>query len=199
MKQGNARVYALTQGEADAGTSQVVAGQISIAHTSAYALIDSGASHSFVTALFVKKLDMEAALLDEVCAIFLPSGENLTSRFSFKEVPVKVARRELPVDLIILEMVDYDVILGMDWLSKYNATVLCRRKKVVFQPSKGEVFEYKGTPQRSKWPVVSALKASKMLLKGCFGCLASIMDTTRKVVTELADIRVVYRFPNVFP
>ena len=42
-KQGNARVYALTQREADAGTSQVVAGQISIAHTFAYTLIDSGA------------------------------------------------------------------------------------------------------------------------------------------------------------
>ena len=99
------------------GTSQVVAGQISITHTSAYALIDTRALHSFVSALFVKKLDMESALLNEVCVVSLPSGENLTSRYSFKEVPVKVVGRELPVDLIVLEMVDYDVILGMDWLS----------------------------------------------------------------------------------
>ena len=33
LKQGNARVYALTQGEAEVGTSQVVAGQISVTHT----------------------------------------------------------------------------------------------------------------------------------------------------------------------
>ena len=52
LKQGNARVYALTQGEADIGTSQVVESQISIAHTSVYALIDSGASHSFMSTLF---------------------------------------------------------------------------------------------------------------------------------------------------
>ena len=110
----------------------MVAGLISIAYTSAYTLIDSKASHSFVFALFVKKLDMEPALLDEVCVASLPSGENLTSRFSFKEVHVKVTRRELPVDLILLEMVDYDVIFGMDWFSKYNATIFCRRKKVVF-------------------------------------------------------------------
>ena len=77
-------------------------------------------------------------------------------------------------------MVDYDVILGMDWLSKYNTTIFCRRKKVVFQPSEGEVFEYKGTPPGSKWPVVFALKASRMLLKGCVGYLASIVDTTRR-------------------
>ena len=44
----------------------------------------------------------------------------MTSRFIFKEMPIKVAGRELLVNLIVLEMVDYDVILGMDWLSKYK-------------------------------------------------------------------------------
>ena len=91
------------------------------------------------------------------------------------------------------------MIFGMDWLSKYNATIFCRRKKVVFQPLKGEAFEYKGTPRESKRLVVSTLKASRMLLKGCVGYLASIVDTTKKVGTELAEVRVVYRFPNVFP
>ena len=123
-----------------------MAGQISIAHTFAYTLIDSGTSRSFVSAVFVKKLDMEPVLLEEMCVVSLPSRENLTLRFSFKEVPVKVAGRKFLVDLIVLKMVDYNVILGMDWLSKYNATIFSRRKKVVFQPSEGEVFEYKGTP-----------------------------------------------------
>ena len=57
------------------------------------------------------------------CDVSLPSGENLTSRVSFKEVLVKVAGKKLPVDLIVLEMVDYSMILGMSWLSKYNATI----------------------------------------------------------------------------
>ena len=61
----------------------------------------------------------------------------------------------------------------------------------MFQQSKGEVFKYKGTPRGSKWPIVSAMKASRMLLKGCIGYLASILDTTKKVVTKLADVRVV--------
>ena len=37
----------------------------------------------------------------------------------------------------------------------------------MFQPSEGEVFEYKGTPRESKWQVVSRMKVSRMLLKGC--------------------------------
>ena len=114
QKQGNARVYALTQGEVEASTSKVVAGQISIAHTSTYTFIDSGASHSFESATFVKKLNMVPNLLDEMCIVSLPLGKNLTSRFSFKVVPVKVTGRELLIDLIVLNMVDYDVILGID-------------------------------------------------------------------------------------
>ena len=105
------------------GTSQVVAGQISIAYISAYTLIDSGASYSFVPIVFVKKLDVKPVLLDEACVVSMPSGETLTSRFSFKEVPVQVIERELPIDLMVLEMVDYDVILGMDWVSRYNSII----------------------------------------------------------------------------
>ena len=41
----------------------------------------------------------------------------------------------------------------------------------------------------SKWPVVSVLKASRMLFKRCGRYLASIVDTTRKVVTELLDVQ----------
>ena len=67
----------------------MVADQISIFHTSAYTLIYSRASYSFVSAIFVKKLNMEPNLLDEVSIVSLPSGENLTSQSSFKEVPIK--------------------------------------------------------------------------------------------------------------
>ena len=62
----------------------------------------------------VRKLVIGLVLLEEVCVVSLPSTENLTSRFSFEEVPIKVTGKRLSVDLIVLEMMDYDVILGMD-------------------------------------------------------------------------------------
>ena len=43
------------------------------------------------------------------------------------------------------------------------------------------------------------MKASRMLLRGCVGYLASIVDMTKKVVTELSKVCVVCKFPNVFP
>ena len=118
-------------------------------------MIDSGASHSFVSTLFVKKLDMMPELLMETCSVSFPSGDNLVAWFYFKVIPVKIPGWEFSIDILVLELVDFDVILGIDWLSNYNANIFCKKKKILFQPSKEETFEYKGTPRRSKWPVVS--------------------------------------------
>ena len=69
----------------------------------------------------------------------------------------------------------------------------------MFQPSEGEMFEYKGTPRGSKWPRMSIMKASRMLIKGCVRYLLSIVDTMKKVVTELTYVSVVSKFRDVFP
>ncbi|KAL5567050.1 hypothetical protein UlMin_030214 [Ulmus minor] len=55
--QSNARIFSITKEEAEAGSSTVVAGQLSIAGTPAYALIDSGATHSFASPMFVEKIE----------------------------------------------------------------------------------------------------------------------------------------------
>ena len=93
---------------------------------------------------------MELALLGEVCVVSLLSGENFTSRFSFKEIQVKVTGKGLPLNLIMLEIVDSSMVLDMGQLSGYNILFLCKRKRVVFQQSVGKVFEYKGTPRGSE-------------------------------------------------
>ena len=112
---------------------------------------------------------------------------------------MKIARRKFSVDLIVLEIIDYDVILGMNWLSKHNAIIFCKKKKVVFQLSKEETFEYKGTPRGSKWLVISVIKANRMLTKVCIGYLASIVDMMKKLKAELSDVCLVCKFLDMFP
>ena len=60
-----------------------------------------------------------------------------------------VADPELYVDLIILNMYDYDVTLGMDFLSKYNATIECWYWRVIFWLSNNDEFSYLGEGRRS--------------------------------------------------
>ena len=45
---------------------------------------------------------------------------------------VVISERELSTDLVILDMIDYYVILGMNFLSKYEATIDCKAKIVSF-------------------------------------------------------------------
>ena len=54
--ESNARIYAYTKGDAEAGGSKVVTGQLLVANMIARVLIDSGATHSFMSTVFANSL-----------------------------------------------------------------------------------------------------------------------------------------------
>ena len=56
--------------------------------------------------------------------------------------------RELFTGMISLDMKDYDVILGMDFLAKHGAPINFRRWRVVFQPNHEEEFELFSEPNK---------------------------------------------------
>ena len=74
--------------------------------------------------------------------------------------------RELYVDLIILNMYDYDVILGMNFLSIYNATIECWYRRVIFKLSDNDEFSYMGEDRQRQKVIISSMKAWRMLLNG---------------------------------
>ena len=55
----------------------------------------------------------------------LPSEDVMISTHWLRAIPIRVLERELYVDLIIRDMYDYDIILRMDFLTKYNVTIEC--------------------------------------------------------------------------
>ena len=56
--------------------------------------------------------------------------------------------------------------LGMDWMSKYFAKIDCKRKMVTFHPPNSDQFVLMGTKYKIKFPLISAMKAKKLLEKG---------------------------------
>ncbi|XP_028090712.1 uncharacterized protein LOC114290912 [Camellia sinensis] len=111
---------------------------------------------------------------------------------------VSINDRKLLVDLTVLDMRNFDIILGMDWLASNYASVDCRGKRVVFQISNQLEFCFVGSGVNTHLLVISALQARRLLRNGCEGYLASVRDT-RETELKLEDILVVKEFSNVFP
>ena len=122
----------------------MVTGQISIATHDAIALFDSGATHSFVSEEFAQKLGKGVDRLDHPFRTSLPSGEILWSSCWMRNTSVIICGRELYVDLIAIKLHDFDVILGMDFLGRYNAKIDCRKRCVTFHPFGEEEFSFYG-------------------------------------------------------
>ena len=87
----------------------------------------------------------------------------------------------------------------MDFLEKYNASIECRRRKVVFDLEGDDRFEFIGDAKKKTKLFLSAMKARKMLAKGCKGFLASIMDKKKEDKLKLEDVPIVRDFGDVFP
>ena len=109
----------------------------------------------------------------------------MQSNYWLRAVPIAIVRRELRVDLVILYMFDYDMIVGMDFLSKYRATINCRARSVNFKQLGEDQFEFNGKGCMKQKMLLSAMKASKWLANGCVAFLMNIVDTTRKERTKL--------------
>ena len=110
---------------------------------------------------------------------------------------VLIEGRELLADLVLLDVMDFDVILGMDWLSQHFATVDCRRKEVIFRIPNDEEFKFVGDKNSAPQNLISAITARKMLRKGCQGYIAVVRDTTAEK-TSVSDVLVACEFPDIY-
>ncbi|KAL0551923.1 hypothetical protein IC582_011016 [Cucumis melo] len=191
------RVFATNKTEAEtAGT--VVTGTLPVLGHYALVLFDSGSSHSFISSTFVLHARLEVEPLHHVLSVSTPSGECMLSKEKVKTCQIEIAGHVIEVTLLVLDMLDFDVILGMDWLAANHASIDCSRKEVTFNPPSRASFKFKGEGSRSLPQVISAIRASKLLSQGTWGILASVVDT-READVSLSSEPVVRDYPDVFP
>ncbi|XP_070677938.1 uncharacterized protein [Malus domestica] len=103
----------------------------------------------------------------------------------------------MPANLMPLDIVDFDVILGTNWLHYNRAKIDCYGKTVTFhRPGLPEVT-FVGEPSGVRHVVISAMKAKRLLSKGCQGYLAHVV-LNNDALSSVEDVRVVRHFPDVF-
>ncbi|XP_060212112.1 uncharacterized protein LOC132639695 [Lycium barbarum] len=93
----------------------------------------SGSTLSYVTSFIAKKFGVKLEPLSKPFEVSNNVGEAMLARYVYRGCPVRVYHKLTIADLHELEMVDFDVIMGMDWLYSCYASVCCRTKAVKFK------------------------------------------------------------------
>jgi hypothetical protein len=148
----------------------IVIGIFLINDTSVVVLFDSGASHSYISAAYVRKHNLPLALLRCQMIVSSPGGD-MPARQLCPKVNLKIRGVEFIANLIILKSKSIIVILGMDWLSKYKV-LIDYKKSIKLTTPEGKEIEFivepvvtaKGVANRAKVNRLDASQGSKVLV-----------------------------------
>ncbi|GJX89757.1 putative reverse transcriptase domain-containing protein [Tanacetum coccineum] len=183
---GNNRGAVYKLGAVDAQQDpKVVTGTFLLNNRYATALFDSGADKSFVSTNFSTLIDIEPVELDTCYDVELADGKVVSTNNVLIGCTLNLLNRSFPIDLMVIELGSFDVIIGMDWLSRYDAAILCGEKKVRI-------------PLEGKTLVIEGVKTRKYIEKGCELFLAQVTEQESKE-KRLEDVPVIRDFPEVFP
>ena len=109
-----------------------------------HVLFESNASHCFVSPEFIEKLSGDPSKMDHVLCVNTLVASIPHTDVIFRNFPLSIGGRNLLVDLVKIVMRSFDLILGMDWLAKYEVIIDCKSKLVSLTTPKDENLNIRG-------------------------------------------------------
>ena len=91
-------------------------------------MFDSSASHSFIAASCVNDLGLEVETLENPLHVSIPLRTRVRVDMICRGCELEISGILLTVDLWVMDMSEFDVILGMDWLTAYHVVIDCDRR-----------------------------------------------------------------------
>ncbi|GJR37582.1 putative reverse transcriptase domain-containing protein [Tanacetum coccineum] len=143
--------------------------------------------------------------LDNSYAIELADGRIIESNVILRGCTLNLLNHPFNIDLMLVELGSFDTIVGMDWLVKYHAVIVCD-EKIVRIPYGNEVLTIYGDgsegASNSRLNIISCTKTQKYVQRGCHVFLARITKKKTKDKSgekRLEDVPTVWDFLKVFP
>ena len=133
------RVYTITP-QTEPADQSVIQGMFMLSCLWAKILFDSGASHSFVASSSVDVLGLEVETLDEPLHVSSPLGTRVRIDKIFGDYELEISEILLTVDLRVMDISDFNVILGMDWLTAHRVVIDCDSRRITAYTQDGIVF-----------------------------------------------------------
>jgi len=160
-------------------------------------LFNLGAIHSFVTNRLVGKLKKNPCMLKRGFIISILLGKNINIDHVYKGIKVDINGCEMRVDLLPLELYDFEVILGIDWLGMYRAQIDYFAKTLIVQRLEGKRVVFKRERNIIPNCIISIMTTRKMILKRCGAYLAHVIKGKKDDI-QLSNIPILREFSEVF-
>ena len=163
----------------DQDAAGVTTGNFTIYDNEMHALVDPGSTHSYIC---IDQLSDKLPSVEPLAYnmhVTSPLGHSVRVDRVYKNCPLMVHDREFSVDLIALPFHEFNVILGMDWLSKHWAIVDCDKKTVLLKCFDLLEINVQGIRSGSVSNVIFAMQARRFLRKDCEAFLALVVDSKR--------------------
>ncbi|GKD29048.1 reverse transcriptase domain-containing protein [Tanacetum coccineum] len=110
--------------------SNVVTGTFLLNNHYASVWFDTGADRSFMYTAFSSLIDIMPSTLDRYYDVELADGRIIRINAIIRGCTLYFLNHPFNIDLMPVELGSLDVIIGMDWLAKYQAIIVCAEKIV---------------------------------------------------------------------
>ncbi|GJT28862.1 putative reverse transcriptase domain-containing protein [Tanacetum coccineum] len=185
--------------------SNVVTGTFLLNNRYASILFDTGADRSFISTAFSSLINIAPTPLENSYDVELADGKIVGIDTIVRGCTLNFLNHPFNIDLMPVELGSFDVIIGMDWLRRCHAVIVCD-EKLVRIPYGNETLIFRGNEsndgRESRLAIISCSKAQEYMAKGCQIFLAQISAKKEEDKSEgkqLKDVPIVRDFPEVFP
>nr|GEY19582.1 reverse transcriptase domain-containing protein [Tanacetum cinerariifolium] len=181
-------VYAAGNAEKRANASRdpdfnVVTSTFLLNNRYASILFDTGTDRSFISTTFSSLIDIVLTSLGNRDDVKLADGKIVMVDTIMRGCTLNFLNRPFNIDLMPVELGSFDVIIGMDWLRRWPAVIVCD-EKLVRVPYGNESLIFRGDKsndgRESQLKIISCLKAQEYMAKGCQIFLAKISAKKEK-------------------
>ena len=156
-------------------------------------LFDYGASHSFIAASVVIELGLEIEALEEPLYVSSPLRVRARIRMICRGCELEISGILLTMDLMVMDMSEFDVILGMDWLMAYRVVIDCERRRVTAYTQDSTHVTFQGDKHGILHQTVYESKCH-----GQFSSWLASLTLENEVRPDFDLPPVVYEYGNVF-
>ncbi|GKC98551.1 putative reverse transcriptase domain-containing protein, partial [Tanacetum coccineum] len=190
-----ARDYAIK--DAEPKGPNVVTGTFLLNNRYASILFNSGSDRSFMNTRFSSLFDIKPIKIENSYEVELADGRIVSTNTILKGCTLSLVDHIFEIDLMPIELGTSDIIIGMDWLVKHDAVIVCG-EKVVRISYENKTLIVEGDKGGSRLKVISCIKARKYVEQGCHLFLAHVTKKKSKE-KRMEDMLVIRDFLEVFP